>query len=163
MKRTFIVSILSFALLAGVAAPAIAKDQAVPNTSFMIYIPDDFKLDGNADLLTAENAEKTCSFLWAIAPAKDLEKAAAGVTALIGNLVSDIKEGKPAKKTVNGLPTLVMTATGVEKATKKPVVIITSLTQLDDKVLITVGAVHKDQKAKYKAVAEKVFAGVRKK
>lgn len=164
MKRSLIVSILSFSLLAASASPVLAGTKDVPNSGFQIFTPDDgFKLDGNAQLLTAASTDQSCMFLWTVADGKDLEKAASALTQLMQSSISDIKEGKPTKKKVNGLPTLEVLAKGIDKETKKEVLMRSTITELEGKVLITVGAVHADQKAKYKAVGDKVFAGIKKK
>lgn len=164
MKHSIIVSILALAITATAASPALAKTIPVPNTEITIFAPDDFQLAGNDELMTAESADDTATFLWASTSAKDLDKAMAGLDALLGKLVTDVKPAKAAKKNINGLPAAIFTATGTRIDNKKPVHLMVMLVQhAEGKVLIVVGGVDSAKKAAHKATFEKVFGGVRKK
>jgi hypothetical protein len=160
MKRSIIVSILLL-----LASTAFAKDIKVPKTDISVYAPDppEYKLEGDDTLLVAQRTDEVCSFLWTHVDGKDLDKALAGLDVLMGKLVTDIKQGKAGKSTINGMKTLILSGTGKKADNGKAISLMMLLVQTSaNQVMIVVGGFETAKKDSCKAVADKVFGGIRK-
>jgi hypothetical protein len=165
MKHSLILS-LALTLSLAAVSPARANDVPGPaGSNCVVYVPDGWKVaavqKGGEAVMSAASPADDAAFIWMVAEAANADRAIKAVDAQIGKFVTDIKHDKRSKTTLNGMPAIAASGTGMAEG--KPVSFgVVIVEPVKGKYLFTIGIVETAKKKQYKPELTKVLAGIRK-
>jgi predicted Zn-dependent protease len=110
MKR-----ILVLALVAAFLIPATSMAKTYPHAEAKVEvtIPDNWKVEGEDDTLSAVSADETLGLVFTVLAAKDVDAALEGLDKELSSFIKDLtpkKEGQPV--TINGMKGMTIDAEG---------------------------------------------------
>lgn len=161
MKRVLLSALVLTLAVAVVPSALHAKDFEHKDAKVTLWIPDDWTIEAEEELLTATDKAETIGLIFWVVDADAIETVMKELEKELGKVIKDAEPtGEPTETKVNGMDAMFIDGVGKvegEKVAWSLGLVVTPA----GKVLFTLGMADPEQLSKHEATLEKIMKGLK--